>query len=196
MSNEVRIALLSVDHEDLEGYSKALKNVFEEHVIAAERFDWGSPVERPGESNRFRLHRHHEDRELTLRIPDTAAVAVSMFMEQISNTISGRDSADRNGRKTWTLALYEVTPEATIGRIKLLDGVSFARSAVGQGAILHPLASNRWELEQGQDEQGKFASLDIYGSGLVPNEKTRAALAEHAKVSRAKPVKAPVAAKK
>jgi hypothetical protein len=201
MSNEVRIALLSVDHEDLEGYTKALKNVFEEHVISAERFEWGAPVLQPGESDRYRRISHDEDdHQLRLRIPESAAVAVSMFMEQVSNTISGRDDSDRDRRKTWTLALYEVVPagkaSATIGRIKLMDGVSFTRSAVGFGQILHPLASSRWELDHGQDEQGKFASLTINGCSLVPNEKTRSALAEHARTSSPKPVKASATAAK
>lgn len=196
MKSEVRIALLSVDHEDVEGYQAALKTVFEQHVVAVDGFAWGNHAEDP--SGRFR---RHEDEQLTMHVPDSTAIAVSMFMEQVMNVITGRPRNDRESRKTFTIALYEVVPagkaSSTIGRVKLMDQVRFDSTAVGRGILAHPEATRSYEFDRLQDEEGKetYSHLNISGRGLIANEKTRSFLAQHAGTSVAKAVKsaAPVA---
>ena len=192
MKSDVRIALLSVDHEDIEGYTGALKSVFEQHVVAIDSFNWGN---RPAEGTpRFR---HHEDEELTLHVPDTAAVAVSMFMEQVMNVITGRPNNDRESRKTFTLAVYEVVPSGksgvAIGRVKLIDQTVFQTGAVGRGMMAHPEASPQYELNRMREieEEGKatYSYLNVRGRGLLANEKTRAFLATHSGGSVTKIVK-------
>lgn len=199
MKPEVRIALLSVDHEDIEGYQGALKGVFEQYVVAVDSFNWGNRA--PGMHSRFR--HHDDDEELTMYVADKDGIAVSMFMEQIMNVITGRPNNDRESRKTFTIAMYEVVPackgSSVIGRIKLIDQIQFETSAVGRGMMIHPEASPRYELNMLADaeEAGKetYSHLNIRGRGLIANSKTREALGRHAATSIAKPVKPAAVAK-
>lgn len=204
--SEVRIALLSVDHEDMEGYTSGLRALLEEHVVSVTDFEWGAVNERHAGRRNFR-----EDgpEELTLYIPDALTVTVSMFMEQMINTANNRGYEDRDQYKTWTLALYEVT-DGTVGRVKLLDQCHFTRSGLGRGKLgegrnigyarpaggplnTEPTFGNAGSLAGRANliNTVKFQSLDLIGRELTANEKTRVELARHlaagAKVKAVKP---------
>lgn len=210
--SEVRIALLSVDHEDMEGYTSGLRALLEEHVVSVTDFEWGAVNERHAGRRNFR-----EDgpEELTLYIPDALTVTVSMFMEQMINTANNRGYEDRDQYKTWTFALYEVT-DGTVGRIKLLDQCHFTRSGLGRGKlgegrnIGYPrYAGAQLNTDPSFGDAGslpgriqpmdtvKFQSLDLIGRELTANQKTRDELARHLVTgAKAKAVKPKPAEKK
>jgi len=211
---QVRLMVLSTDHEDMEGYEKALRTLFEENVVSINYFDWAVKHPRPpvdlgrdgrrefGESNR-------DPNAFTVRlgIPATMAANLSVFQEQLTNTTLRRDQFDQDKRKSFTLALYEVIPddsvaELSIGRIKVISNCFFPEIGIGFGQVQEPRLEVERERHHDQPSQWKTKPVkssgpvaeegrthfEVAGRELIANDKAREAVFNHAFGNHAKAV--------
>lgn len=201
---QIRLVLLSTDHEDMEGYEKALRTLFEENVVGIGHFDWGvkhpNPPINMGRDEGFEFNnRDKHSTVLHLRIPATLASTVSVFQEQLTNTTLRRDQFDQDKRKSFTLALYELIPaidtEFTIGRIKVITNCFFPEIGIGRGHVPEPRVTLERERFHDQEEQWKVKPTKrsiseealegsihfaIAGRELIANDKAREAAYNHA----------------
>lgn len=200
---EIRLALLSTDHEDMEGYEKALRTLFEENVVSIGHFNWG--VGHPQPLVALRDYDGHEyngrDKNactLHLRVPGNMASSVSVFQEQLTNTTLRRDQFDQDKRKSFTLALYELIPNGEafdIGRIKVITQCFFPEVGIGGGHVPEPRIEMERERFHDQPEQWKVKTtrgpnltrfeegsvhFHVGGRELIANDKARQAVYDHA----------------
>lgn len=200
---EIRLALLSTDHEDMEGYEKALRTLFEENVVSIGHFNWG--VGHPDPPVSLRDYDGHEyngrDKNaftMHLRVPESMASTVSVFQEQLTNTTLRRDRFDQDKRKSFTLALYELIPNGEafdLGRIKVVTQCFFPEVGIGHGHVPEPRIELERERFHDQPEQWKVKAtkgsalprveggsvfFNVGGRELIANDKARQAVLDHA----------------
>jgi len=202
----IKLAVLSTDHEDMEGYEASLRTLFEQTVSEIPHFTWGienpKPTVRQSHHNGFGNDFEPGEKGATsmhLMFPKRLEREVSLFQELFTNTYMNRDYQDSERRKTFTLALFEVVPAGknsfTLGRIKLLTNVGFTQIGVGfgkYGGQESPYPRTRyhdvpedWKATPGQpiigrndsDEEGE-SSFTIVGRELIANKKARDRVAD------------------
>lgn len=200
----VHLALLSTDHEDMEGYTASLRTLFEQTVTRIGHFHWG--VDNPKPTVRHQSHNgFHGDYEpgdkgainIHMDFPRIAEREVSLFQELFTNTVLNREYTDPDAKKTFTLALFEVVPTGkssfTLGRIKLVTNVCFPVVGVGFGKFGEDFQHRHrsfgtdvpvdWKAIPEQpaiiheSEEGT-TSLTISGIELIANAKARAKVNE------------------
>ena len=203
---QVRLMVLSTDHEDMEGYEKALRTLFEENVVSINYFDWAVKHPRPpvelGRENRREFGESNRDPNaftVRLGVPATMAATLSVFQEQLTNTTLRRDQFDQDKRKSFTLALYEVIPdnsvaELSIGRIKVISNCFFPEIGIGFGQVREPQPAVERERQHGQQSEWKTkpaksdrpaaeegrTHFEVGGRELIANDKAREAVFNHA----------------
>lgn len=204
----VHLALLSTDHEDMEGYTASLRTLFEKTITRIGHFHWG--VDNPKPTVRHQTHNgFHGDYEpgdkgainIHMDFPRSMEREVSLFQELFTNTVLNREYGDQDANKTFTLALFEVVPAGknsfTLGRIKLITNVCFPVVGVGFGKLGEDFKHRHrafgaevpvdWKSIPEQPviiheaEEGN-SSVTISGIELIANAKARAKIADLAQV--------------
>jgi hypothetical protein len=200
----VRLALLSTDHEDMEGYEASLRTLFEQTVTRIGHFSWEIDNPRLLVNHGGRDHYDDGDKHAVMmhvQIPKRMERDVSLFQELFVNTYANREFADPDINKTFTLALFEVVPVGkqsyTLGRVKLITNVTFARIGIGSGTYggqdtVMPLARYHdipvdWKsiperpayIPPLADEEGT-STFTISGRELIANAKARQRLSDMA----------------